>query len=166
MNIVDIAIVLVIGASLIIGLIRGFIREVFSLVCWVLAFGLAYYYAAEGAVYLESVEQPLSVRVGLAFFFIFITTLLLFSIASYWIYKMLVLANISSIDRLLGATYGVLRGVILVTFLVIAANFMDFQSKTWWQDSQLVERFSGLAETYVQPLVPDDLVDFLTPDIL
>ncbi|NKB64744.1 MAG: hypothetical protein GKR95_22365 [Gammaproteobacteria bacterium] len=67
MSLVDIAIIVVIVVSFVIGWYRGFVKEVFSLFSWLAAVWIAYNYAEIGAVYLEPYISQSVFRVVLAF---------------------------------------------------------------------------------------------------
>ena len=82
MSLVDIVIIVIVIVSLLIGLFRGFIREILSLVSWIGALWLAYVYCTWAAAYLEPyVDQP-PLRIVLAFAAIFVVALITFSIIS------------------------------------------------------------------------------------
>ncbi len=162
MSIVDIAILAIILVSLSIGLVRGFIREVLSLFSWLAAVWIAWTYAAIGAGYLENHITQLPFRVVIAFAGIFLVSLILFSIVSHLLYRLLAVAGISGIDRSLGFLFGLFRGVVIVALLIIAATFMDFTSKIWWQESLLVDYFDPALE-WIRTLLPADLADYTPP---
>lgn len=162
MSIVDIAIIVVIAISFLIGLFRGFIREILSLFSWLGAIWVAYQYVSQGAQYLEAyIAQP-PLRIVVAFAGIFIIALISFSIISYLLYRLLSIAGVSGVDRSLGSLFGLIRGFVIVTLLILAANFMDFSSQPWWKDSLLVDYFKPLTD-FVISLLPDNIVAFVKP---
>lgn len=162
MSIVDIAIIAIVVISLVVGLVRGFIREALSLFSWIAALWLAYNYATLGATYLEPyIDQP-PLRVVAAFAGIFIVSLILISIASYLVYRLLSIAGITGVDRSLGTLFGLARGIIIVAILILGARFMDFTSQPWWQDSLLVSYFTPVTE-FIRSLLPADLAEFVKP---
>lgn len=164
MSVVDIAIVCVILISLFIGLFRGFIREVLSLFSWIASLWVAYTYATQGAAYLEPyIDQP-PLRIVAAFAIIFIVALLLISIASYLVYRLLSITGITGIDRSLGTLFGLIRGIIIVALLILGSTFMDFTSQPWWQDSLLVNYFFPVTG-FIRSLLPVELSEFVKPKI-
>lgn len=160
MTLVDIAILVIVFVSLSIGLARGFIREVLSLFSWLGALWIAYTQAAAAAGYLENHITQLPFRVVIAFAVIFIVSLILFSIVSHLLYRLLAIAGISGIDRSLGLLFGLLRGVVIVALLIVVAAFMDFTSKPWWQESMLVDYFDPVIEL-ISALLPVDLANYM-----
>ena len=160
MIIIDIAILAIVFVSLSIGLVRGFIREILSLFSWLGALWIAYTNATTGAGYLENYITQLPFRVVIAFAGIFVVSLILFSIISHLLYRLLAVAGISGIDRSLGLLFGLLRGVVIVALLIVVAAFMDFTSKPWWQESLLVDYFNPVIEL-IRVILPADLADYM-----
>jgi membrane protein required for colicin V production len=146
--------------SLLIGLFRGFIREILSLLSWLGALWLGYAYATLGASYLEPyITQP-PLRVVVAFAAIFIVALIGFSIISYLLYRLLSIAGVSGVDRSLGMLFGLVRGFVIVALLILAATFMDFTSQPWWKDSLLVQYFIPVTDL-IRSLLPSDIAEFV-----
>ena len=165
MSLVDIAIVVIVVVSLLIGLFRGFIREVLSLVSWIGALWLAYVYCPLGASYIEPyIDQP-PLRIVLAFAGIFVVALIAFSIVSYILYRVLSLAGVSGVDRSLGTIFGLARGIALVGILILAATFMDLTSQPWWRESLLVSYFTPVTE-FIRSLLPADISQFVAPKVV
>ena len=162
MSMVDIAIILIVVISVLIGIFRGFIREILSLFSWVGALWLAYTYAALGSSYLQPYIDPPPLRAVAAFAGIFIVALISFSIISYLIYKLLSIAGVSGVDRSLGMVFGVIRAIVIVALLILVAAFMDFTSQPWWRDSLLVDYFIPVAE-FIRSLLPADIAEVVKP---
>ncbi len=160
MIIVDIAILAIVAASLSIGLVRGFIREILSLFSWLGALWIAYTNANAGASYLENYITQLPFRVIVAFAGIFVISLIIFSIVSHLLYRLLAVAGISGIDRSLGLLFGLLRGVVIVALLIVVAAFMDFTSQPWWQESLLVDYFIPVIEL-IRIILPADIAEYM-----
>jgi membrane protein required for colicin V production len=160
MSVVDIFIIVTLVISLLIGLFRGFIREILSLLSWLGALWLGYAYATLGASYLEPyITQP-PLRVVVAFAAIFIVALIGFSIISYLLYRLLSIAGVSGVDRSLGMLFGLVRGFVIVALLILAATFMDFTSQPWWKDSLLVQYFIPVTDL-IRSLLPSDIAEFV-----
>ena len=160
MSVVDIFIIVTVVISLLIGLFRGFIREILSLLSWLGALWLGYAYATLGASYLEPyITQP-PLRVVVAFAAIFIVALIGFSIISYLLYRLLSIAGVSGVDRSLGMLFGLVRGFAIVALLILAATFMDFTSQPWWKDSLLVQYFIPVTDL-IRSLLPSDIAEFV-----
>jgi len=146
MSPVDIVILVILSLSTLIGVFRGFIREVLSLASWIVALYVAWLFAAQGAVHLEPyIGQP-ALRIAAAFAGIFVIMLIAASILSYLLYRLLYISGISGMDRSLGAVFGIARGVVLVAAVILAAVYMDFAAQPWWQGSKLVVYFTPVTD--------------------
>lgn len=144
MNAVDFFIVAVIAVSLLVGWRRGFLREVLSLASWVVALAAAVNFAAPlGAYFAAIIAQELLQTVA-AFALIFVITLFAFSYLSHRLCLWLALSGVTGVDRTLGILFGVARGVLIVTALVLAAWFMNF-GDAWLAESRLLPYFEPLA---------------------
>lgn len=164
MSPVDIAIVVILLVSALIGLFRGFIREMLSLASWVIAFYIAWTFAPLGATYLEPyISQP-PLRVVASFVGIFIVVLIVVSIIAYLVYKLFALAGIKGVDRSLGFLFGVARGVVLIAVLILTAVYTDFAAQPWWQSSALVSYFTPVTD-FLLTLMPPDVVENFKPKV-
>ncbi|MEM7196143.1 MAG: CvpA family protein [Pseudomonadota bacterium] len=164
MNYVDIAILVIVLVSVLIGLFRGFIRETLSLISWGVALWVAYVFANTGAVYLEPyIPQP-PLRIAAAFAGIFLVVLIAASIVSYIIYRLIAVAGISGIDRTLGTLFGLVRGIVIVAALILAAIFTDFATQPWWKQSLLVEHFNPIVE-FLRSLMPPEIGKYFIKDV-
>lgn len=144
MNTVDIVIATVILVSLLIGWRRGFLREVLSLASWAAALvGAVNFAESLGARFAGVIDQPL-LQVVAAFTLIFVLVLFAFSYLSHRLCLWLAVSGVTGVDRTLGILFGVARGVLIVTALVLLAWFMNF-GEAWLAESRLVALFTPLA---------------------
>lgn len=76
-------------------------------------------------------------RLAAAYVIIFIAVLLLFSIARKVISMLLSAVGLGLLDRLLGAFFGIFRGVLVVLAGVMVAGMTPLPKSAWWQESVL-----------------------------
>ncbi len=162
MSIVDIAISIIVLGSLLVGLFRGFIREILSLFSWLVSIWIAYRYASWGAVYLDPYFDQAVLRFVVAFAILFIVCLILFSMGSYLVYRLLAITGITGVDRSLGSLFGFARGVVIMALFILCARFMDFTSQPWWQESMLIHYFTPVTE-FIRSLLPNDIAELVKP---
>ena len=120
----DIVVVLLVGAGLVLGAMRGFVAEVLSLLAWFLAIvALRYLY--------EPVRDLLVGPVGtvsgaamLAFVLVFGLVFLGGKLASRRLGRRVRDSVIGPVDRLLGGGFGALKGLIGATLLFLAASLV------------------------------------------
>ena len=104
--------------SILFGVIKGFIRELFSLAFFILAVILSFlYYHDTGTFFIKYLkDRDLSNFAG--FVLIFVLVLSIGSVVTYVIKKLFVLGPLRSVDRILGGVFGLLRGILLSMIIV------------------------------------------------
>ncbi len=160
MNWPDYAILAVIAISTAVGLLRGFIKEVFALLVWAAAFLLAYHFAGDVAGLMEgSVSLP-SARLAMGFAGIFISVLLVGGLANYLLGRLVETTGLSGTDRLLGGVFGAARGLALVLTLLLVAGLTPLPADPWWQESRTIARLMPLVE-WAASYLPDAVTEHL-----
>lgn len=150
----------IIAISILVGAIRGFISEVFSLAVWTAAFLLSFHFSGTLAEHLESHVQLPSARTAIAFAGIFIAVLLVGGLLTYLIGLLIEKTGLSGTDRLLGAAFGGVRGVCVVLALLLVAGFTPVPQDAWWQQSRTIRSLLPLADWAAQYL-PDYIKEHL-----
>jgi membrane protein required for colicin V production len=143
--------------SILVGVLRGFIKESLSLISWILAVWLATTFSVEAGEFINQfihIPNP-KFRMTAGFALIFIGTLFAFAIISYVVIKLFVRGPIKGIDRVLGIGFGALRGAAVVVAILIFARAAGFESSEWWANSVHIAKFEPLME-YAESLMPDD----------
>lgn len=138
MNWLDYAILAVLGLSALISLVRGFVREVLSLVVWVGAFWIGVRFSEPLSVHLVDYIASPSLRLGAAFATLFVVTLLLGALVSYLAGQLVGRTGLSGTDRFIGIFFGIARGLVVVAILMLAAGLTALPRENWWQESLLV----------------------------
>jgi membrane protein required for colicin V production len=144
MNWADYCIIAALVLSVLMGLWRGFIGEMLALACWVLAFWVAWKFGDRLAGGLTAVDEP-SVRLLLGYAICFIGVLIAGAIVSFLMRKLIAGSGLSGSDRMLGMVFGLVRGLALVTFLVLILGFTPLPRDPWWHQSQLLPAFQRYA---------------------
>lgn len=130
----DLVIVLVVGMSTVIGLLRGLAREVMSLIVWLIAF-VASLALADPVAGLLGLEGSLGAAAG--FTVVFVAVLLAGALVQRMLAKLVRSTGIGGTDRLLGSLFGALRGG-LVTIVALIALRPFAETSGWWLESVLV----------------------------
>jgi membrane protein required for colicin V production len=151
----DYAVLGVIGLSMLVGVFRGFIREVISLAGWVAAAVLASSLAATVAEWGPAGGSPVA-RVAIAFVLVFLAIVLLAGLLGWLLANLVKAAGLGLADRILGAIFGFVRGLLVVLVAVMLAGLTALPREPLWRGSVL----SGPLETAViaaKPLLPREL---------
>lgn len=151
----DIFILAVVGISALLSLFRGLVREVLSLLAWVVAGWVAFRFAGPASAQLAGLVSVPSVRMALAFIALLIASLLLFGVLNFLIGKLIETTGLGATDRLLGVIFGVARGIAIVTVLVMLAGLTPVPRDPWWHQSQFLPRFEQLAKLAAAWLPPE-----------
>ena len=156
MNWFDLTIIGVVVVFAVIGVVRGLIKEVLSLTSWVLAFWAAFTFAdPASAVFEPYIDTPV-LRIITSFAVLFISTLLLLTIISFLIHKLLSVSGIRGTDRALGGMFGGLKGLVIIAALMLFAHETVLPQEEWWRSSLLAERFQPLV-LIIKDVLPVDV---------
>ena len=134
---VDNLILAVIVISSAFGVRRGFIKEIMSLLSWIAALLVSRVYSVSLASILENLIDNPSVRYVIAFSVLFVIIIMLGTLLNHLMSKLLVVTGLKTIDRLLGAVFGVARGTVIVLVFLFVLNVFVSESE-WWQQSTLI----------------------------
>lgn len=160
MEYADLVVIGIIAISILVGAIRGFIKEAFSLAVWAAAFLIAFQYSGALALQLEShIELP-SARTALAFSGLFLVVLLIGGLVTFLVGKLVEKTGLSGTDRLLGGVFGGVRGLVLVLVLMLVAGLTPVPQDPWWQSSRSIQSLLPLAEWSAQ-FLPDYILEHM-----
>lgn len=160
MNWVDIAVIGVIVVSALVGVARGLVREVLSLVVWIAALGLGWLYHKQVAEMLVAQIAEPSVRLAAGFIGIVILVLILGAILGSVLTLIIDKVRLSGIDRALGLAFGAARGAVLVAMVVYLVSLTPIPDEPWWSQSQTIAQFQAMAD-WLLSMVPQDVQDQL-----
>ncbi|HEY1147592.1 MAG TPA: CvpA family protein [Pseudoduganella sp.] len=150
MTIFDYIVIFVLAASIIIGLIRGLVKELLALASWIVAFITANAYAADLAQMLPTAVPGEPLRLILAFIALFIGVRLLMGLLGMAIDAVIEAGGLSLADRGLGALFGIGRGIVFVLAGVILCGMTSIPKQDFWTQSLL----SPWAESGVRTVKP------------
>ncbi|OGB74742.1 MAG: colicin V synthesis protein, partial [Burkholderiales bacterium RIFOXYC12_FULL_60_6] len=114
MPVLDWVFAVVLLMSVLLGAWRGLVFEVLSLLSWVAAFVLAQWLALDVAQYLPMSGASDMVRYGAGFLLVFIATAMFGGLLASLLKKLMASVGLRPVDRVLGAAFGAVRGVLLL----------------------------------------------------
>jgi membrane protein required for colicin V production len=169
LNWLDLAIVLVIVGSTAISLLRGFGREILSLINFFVAFLIARLFSPQfSGLLINTIEQPM-LRSIAAYGILFFMSLVVGGLIMRGVSMLIKFGGLELFDRLLGTVFGFGRGLIIVLVLVGVMNWGGwFVHTSVWQDSSIIphvlpmEHWSrDLVRTWIFERDMDGLADSL-----
>ena len=120
LNLLDIVVILIVSLSILFGIIKGFIRELFSLAFFIIGVILSFlFYNDVGKIYLPHLKNR-DVANFAGFITIFVLVLVLGTIVTYVIKKIFTIGPLKGIDMIFGGVFGLIRGVLICAIIVFA----------------------------------------------
>jgi len=150
------------AASMLLGAWRGLVYEVLSVLGWIASFVLAQWFAPEVADMLPMQKSDQTLRYAAAFVVVFIASVFAAGLISALMKKIISAVGLRPVDRILGAFFGVFRGLILLLALSVVVHMTALQESEWWLASKggpmLMTLLKGL-----KPMLPEKFRAYL-PD--
>ena len=156
MNVLDYTILVVMGISALVGLLRGFVRETVSLLVWIAAFWTALTYSAAVAGRMSGFIQQPSLRMVTAFVLLFVLVLVVGLVINYLLASLLKKTGLRVSDRILGVVFGLARGGLVVGLVMVLVELTPLVESTSWRESMIVG-FLRPVLADVHRLLPTDL---------
>lgn len=141
--------------SLVLGCLRGFVREAISLFSWLIGLWLAWHFAYLLYPWLGGVLAQPGIRewTGRAII-LFLTLLTGAAVGAITSYFMQRATGLAVMDRMLGGLFGLMRALVVIGFLVIGGRAADLDLEPWWQKTKSMPAAEAVAnwlERYAQP---------------
>jgi membrane protein required for colicin V production len=152
----DYAVLGAVVLSLLLGAWRGVVSEILALAAWVAAFVAARTWAASaGELVAAGVVEPAWRQVA-GFLAIFVAVLILFALARWLASLLLKVVGLAPLDRVLGALFGIARGVLVAWVFVLLAGLTALPQQQWWRQAVLAPPLET-AVLAAKPWLPPDL---------
>lgn len=133
----DYVVLAILAISLLIGVTRGVVSEILALLAWVAAFIAARMWAVPaGNLLLADLSDPLWRQLS-GFVAVFVAVLIGFALLRWLTSLLLKAAGLRPLDRVLGALFGIARGVLVLLALVLLAGLTPLPQQQWWRQATL-----------------------------
>lgn len=153
MTIFDYLVLCILVSSVVISTMRGLVKEILSLLGWVVAFVVANAYGAKLAPLLPSIIPGEAVRLMVAFAALFIGVRILMGLATLAIDSLVKASGMTLADRGLGGLFGLGRGIVIVLAAVILCGMTSIPQQAFWKNALLSPIAEAGART-VKPYLP------------
>jgi membrane protein required for colicin V production len=157
---VDIVLAGVLAISVIVGLVRGFVFEVLSLLGWFVAYFAAQWLAADVAPHIPVGKLGSGINHAAAFAAVCVAVLLIWALSSRLVRLLIHATPLSLPDRLLGSVFGLLRGLVLLLAAATVISLTPLFKSPAWQASQGAQ-WLHVALGGLRPLLPPQLLQHL-----
>lgn len=156
MTVFDYAVLGVMALSLLFGVWRGVVSEILALVAWVAAFIAARTWATPAGDWVATnMTEPLWRQVA-GFVVVFVVVLIIFALGRWLMSLLLKAVGLRPLDRVLGATFGIVRGLLVAWMAVLLAGLTALPQQVWWRQALLAPPLET-AVLAAKPWLPPDL---------
>lgn len=151
---VDYILAAIVLVSVLFGAIRGFLRESIALLGWLVGLWLAWRYASQLQPYLGGslAGTPLQIWVArlVVLVGVVVVAWLLGSLLGYIVQRS---GLTLGVDRILGGVFGLVRGAVIIGFVVMLGEAADLSREAWWKGSRLLpmgQEMASVLRGYVE----------------
>lgn len=146
--------------AFIVGFLRGFKLEVFSLVLWLLSIVVGLSFSREFSVFLESSISNSLPKITASFTLLFLITQIVGSLIRMLLGKLIKKTEFTIMARLGGMLFGILHGMVVVVLLVMLAGLTSLPDDFWWKESRLLPPFQ-ICAIWIRDHIPSALAEYI-----
>ncbi|NLR73964.1 CvpA family protein [Leeia aquatica] len=152
----DYMLLAVVGASVVLAVMRGLVRELLALLTWLVAYALAQTFYMDLIPYLPADIPNLALKMLVAFAILMMAGWLLMSLLSITLHELIKGSGLQPLDRALGGVFGLLRGLLVALVMVMLGGLTRLPQSDFWRNAA----FSAPMEALVlqsKPWLPEGL---------
>jgi membrane protein required for colicin V production len=146
----DYTVLIIIGISIVVSMMRGAVREVLAIVGWLAAIFAAKTYAIELVPLLPADIPTETLKILAAHVIVFFGVLVVASLLTVALSSLIKKIGLNWINRFLGGFFGFARGLIIVCVLVFLAGLTSIPKDARWTNAM----FSAPLEALVKTALP------------
>ncbi|WP_374353661.1 CvpA family protein [Chitinimonas sp.] len=156
MTVFDYATLVILGLSVLLAVLRGGVSELLSLAAWVAGFWLAQRYAAHAGALMPAGIPTVELRLIAGFVSILLGVWFLSAIIRVTLAQFIRATGLGPLDRLLGALFGMARGLVIVLALVIVGGLTGLPKQPLWRNAMFSPPLEAAAVS-IKPWLPEAL---------
>lgn len=146
--------------SLIVGLMRGLVLEILSLLGWLAAYLAAQWLTPTLAPHVPIGKAGSPLNHAVAFACTFIAALIVWGLLARLVRLLIRATPLSPIDRVLGATFGVARAVVVMLAITTVVMLTSLAKTSAWRESRGGVWLNGALHG-IKPVLPVSIADHL-----
>ena len=146
----DYTVLIIIGISIVVSIMRGAVRELLAITGWIIAIYVAKTYATQ-LIPLLPVDIPTeALKILAAHIIVFFGVLLVTSLLTIALSSLIKKIGLNWLNRGVGAVVGFARGLLIVCVLVFLAGLTSLPKDARWANAM----FSSPLEALVKSMLP------------
>ena len=149
----DYTVLLIIGISIVVSMMRGAVREVLAIIGWLAAIYVAKTYATQLIPLLPADIPTEALKILAAHVIVFLGVLLVASLLTIALSSLIKKIGLNWLNRGIGAVFGFARGLLIVCVLVFLAGLTSLPKDARWTNAMFSSPLEALVKT-VLPFVP------------
>jgi membrane protein required for colicin V production len=156
-TLLDVVLIVVMLISGLLAMVRGFMREILSIIAWILAAGATLYAYSKllplaKQYFNNDIVAAVAVIGG-----VFLLTLLIVSILTVRISDMVLDSRVGALDRTLGFLFGLARGLVIVVVAFMFFNWLvpDRSQPEWVRAAKSKVVLTGTGQ-WLMSMLPED----------
>lgn len=135
---IDIVLLIIMGGSTLLGLIKGLVGTLVSTAAWLLAGWITFQFGGQAAFWLSDDGNPTMTETFGGYALSFVVVMVAVALVGALAKTMVRSVGLSGVDRMLGAGLGLLRGAFLACILVLVLGFTPLPREPSWQQSSVL----------------------------
>ena len=153
---VDIGFAAFLLLSVVVGLLRGVVFELLSLAGWFAAYFAALWFTPTLQAHVPIGTPGSTLNHGASFALVFFGALIVWSLGARLIRALIRATPLSPLDRLLGAGFGLLRGLVVLLVVATVVGISPWGRSEAWHRSQAAVWLNALLHELRPLFVTDD----------
>lgn len=160
LGIVDLAMLVLLAVSIVVGVLRGLVFEVMALAGWVVAYFVATWYGPQLWAALPVGTPGSGINRAASFALVFVAVLVAWALLAKLVRLIIHATPLSLADRAAGAAFGLVRGGVLLLVLATVVRYTPAAQSPLWQGS-VGAGWLDRALAALWPLLPQDVAPWL-----
>jgi membrane protein required for colicin V production len=146
----DYTVLVIIGVSIVVSMMRGAVREMLAIIGWIAAIYVAKTYATQLIPLLPPDIPSEALKILAAHIIVFFGVLLVASLLIIALSSLIKKIGLNWLNRGVGAVFGFARGLLIVCVLVFLAGLTSLPKDARWTNAM----FSSPLEALVKGMLP------------
>lgn len=152
--------------SALLAMVRGFSREVLSIVTWVAAAAAAYFFYKPVLPFVEPhVDNP-KIAIAVAAGIVFLIALIVVTVITMKIADFIIDSRVGALDRALGFIYGAARGILVCAVAMMFFNWLAGTKAPDWVANAKTKPMLDSVGTWIESKLPEDPESLIPKDVL